>query len=356
VGVSIHYIWWGNPGTPELAANATVTPNIMVDAVHGTHDVHYWIGGDKGFDAVLDPRIHQHNIGKNPGQLISGTGLSRHTEKFTKLLSALDGFRAFAATKDLLSFAVMYSQGGYFFDTTTQIGMGYRPHIKRLLAHTNEPCAPYNGSETSGGFSFIPGDESAKFTVAFGGGPSAMYGYDDKVKRTVPAFDVWALYSPKKHHSAFGRALGSYLTRAENVGFLAPSTTTVENFGQPLEQLMNRRLTEEQKKAGTKPPRDQIIGGMAISSLLTGFYQYASDNGKDLKDLGWPYAEIRRKYIEHQAQKPKRMTWKDEEDLKQLEQERLAASIFGGMGAANVTIPMIGIQKWFSGSWRAKNL
>jgi hypothetical protein len=386
----IHYIWWGNPGTPQLKANATSTPNIMAEAVDTVHTVHYWIGGNVGFDAPLDRRIIQHDLGSNPGSVLHGTKMSHLASRLKEVLESLNSFRAFAATKDLLSFAVMYSQGGYFFDTTTQIGEGYRPHMKRLLAERKEPHAPYNSSDGTG-HNMVPGDETGKYTVDLGIGPSGMFGYNSTV--FVPAFDVWALYSPKKHHKAFERALGSYLTRAWNVGFGTPNTSQVASFGgQTLSVLMNIVPTEQQKQSKDwKPPRDKVIGGLSISSLLEGFYSYAK--GRNLRDLGWPYTQINRMETVQKRQPPQQpvqpvqqqqpqqtqkakvrpsilqpnmfvqpfkvtIPKKPEEAQNKVlsDEDALNHAIFAGMGMANVTIPEIGIQKWFSGSWRAKNL
>jgi hypothetical protein len=392
---SIHYVWWGNPGNPQLQANATATPNIMVELVKGVHTVHYWIGGNAGFDAPLDTRIHQHPLGSNPGALLHGTKMSHLASRMKEILTAFHGFRAYAAAKDLVSFAVMYSQGGYFFDTTTQIGEGYRPHIKRLLAERKEPHAPYNTDESCG-HNFIPANETGKFTVDFGVGPMAMFGYDDNLKVRVPAFDVWALYSPKRHHKAFERALGSYLTRAWNVGFGSPNTSTLETFGgKNLSTIMNEVPTEQQKKnPDFKAARDQVIGGLSISSLLEGFYSYSK--GRNLRDLGWPYSPINRMTAvqKKQPQQPKPQQPKPQQpqqppkrkvqrsvpsifvpnwfaepftvtvprkgnegqDKVLTGDEALEQAIFAGMGLANVTVPEIGIQKWFSGSWRSRNL
>ncbi len=349
---SIHYVWWGNPGSPQLEQNATATPNLMVDLVEGTHDVHYWIGGNHGFTAPLNSRIIQHNIGANPGQLLEGTELGSYATRFAGILQALDQFRAFAATKDLVSFAVLYKHAGYFFDTTTQIGKGYQKYIRKLLSDNREPHAPYNGLEGTGKW-FVPDDESAKMTVDFG---STNTSSNTPRAEWVPNFDVWALYSPKSDHAVFSRVLKSYITRAENVGFLAPNTTTVETFGtKTLQEIMNTVATAEQKADRSfKYRRDMIIGGLSISSLLQGFYDYAKSQVKDIKELGWPYVELNRGFQEG-ILKAAGSTADSKPELVE-QATRVANSVFDGMGNASVTIPMIGIQKWYSGSWRSKNL
>lgn len=369
---SIHYIWWGNPGTPQLEKNATATPNIMVQNVHGTHDVHYWIGGNKGFNGKLDERIIQHDLKKDPGAVLLGSTPHsvKYAGKFNEILKSLDQFRAFAATKDLVSLAVMYSQTGYFFDTTTQIGVGYRPHLRRLLCDGPLPRAPYSGKDADpNSRQYVRDDESADFTARFGFGPMGMAGLGGKPMVMVPAFDIWAMYSPKKYNSAFSTALASYIRRAEQMGFLSPDNTQVDLYGKSLSSVMNTLPTDQQKQtAGYKSARDAVIGGMAISSLTHGLDTYARLNGKLLKDLGWPYVELVR-VPEKQVEAPKetlvarpqqgtlmKLKALIELEAKKNKEAAMVNAIFAGMGEANVTIPQIGIQKWFSGSWRAKNL
>ena len=362
----IHYVWWGNPGTPALEANATVTPNQMVAAVHGVHDVHYWIGGTAAFNAPLDNRIIQHII--DPATLLDGTPLAHgNLIRFKTILDQLSTFRAFAACKDLVSFAVMYKEGGFFFDTTTVIGEGYHQlakdptgawvklhpsrvtNVARLLAGQPEIGAPYNPE--GAGKTIYPGDETSDYTISY----AAATIPPNKTSVQVPNFDVWALYSPKPHHQAFAKAVDGYMTRAQNIGIDTPG-----------KKPMGSKTVTEIMNAADRSMRTSIIAGLSTTSLLEAFHGYAKTSGKRIEDLGWPFAKIDKGIIGTLAAPP---TPANPAGTPAVRDPRLAPAssmvqapddradtdmtrLFAGMEIAALTLPMIGIQKRFTGSWR----
>lgn len=311
---SIHYIWWGNPTTDQHRNSAQNTPNIMASKVSDQHTVRYW--RQRGaFNAVLDPAIVQEQIG-SPSDILSGTTMSAGRGiRIDRIVDTLTKYRAFAAVKDLVSLLVLYKHGGYYFDTTTAIGEGYREHLKRLLADRAEPSVVRTA--TGQGIWFVPDDDS----------PAATWGLGMQQPTSIllSNIDVWAMYAPARHESV-ATMIDSYIERASQLGLDShPDNKVVPAIAQYFGNAsIDAMMTQDQYR---QPVRNSLIGKLIINSVLRGLHTYARKRGRqDITDYAWET-----KLIAKAGHDP---------------------ALFQGMEHAVANAPAIGIQKQHAGAWR----
>lgn len=304
----IHYVWWGNPpaDNADLMGKAADTPNAMVALVGGRHTVHYW-RQPGAFNPVLSAQIEVHEL-SDPSTLLAGTYLEAgNRTRMEAIIATLARYRAYAAVKDLLSYAIMNKHGGYFFDTTTRISGVGTPQIRRMLdAPADGPRVPFYKVQ-GGGKYMRPDDQSADYTQMF---PIGVI--PDARTVHVPNFDVWALYSPPQS-VLFNTAVSSYLDRAMNFGLNAyPSVARLGS------KSVHEVMTQDDKDS-----RNLIIAGLSTTSILQGLHVEAKTSKKTVADFGW---EVIKKDASN------------------------AAYLFPDGGA--VYVPALGLHKVFGGSWR----
>jgi hypothetical protein len=161
--------------------------------------------------------------------------------------------------------------------------------------------APYS----TGKKRVLPGDETADAVVGF-----SMQMFAGGTEIQTP--DVWAMYSPRGN-AMFAHAITTYINRAQNCGIRTPTAT-----------LGSGTVADLMQNPARREARNGLISGLSISSLADSLVWYAAHTHVDIVDLGWVHQKL----------------------------DGVNPALVAGITNATATIPRLGIQKRFAGSWR----
>jgi len=263
----IHYIWWGNPRTVEHQRSASSTPNAVMRLVQGTHTVKYWRQQCR-FGAMLSLNIQQEEIVSAANILANTPMWAGRGIMIDGIVETLARYTAYSAVKDIISLLVLYSQGGYYFDTTTLLRAANHLPFRRAIVNHNEPQIAL--SAVGGNYAFHRDDRSGDSTLlaqVVGAGAGIV---------NPRGVDVWAMYSPVQHES-LATMIDSYLDRCMSLGLNRyPSNKNV--LGIPVHRIM----TQEDKTM-----RNDLIGKLIICSVQEGLYKWAQRNRRTHAHYGW---------------------------------------------------------------------
>lgn len=312
---TVHYVWGGNPKTPEYRNDASFVPNQMA-ALRVTP--YFWrqrpgpgviFGTDvavafnpamivKDIEVYTDRAIAPEDEGKvcRPSDLLEDDdGAPLHSvfmgrgPVLDKVVETLARYEAFSSVKDILSLCVLHKYGGYYFDTTTALLEANHTDVPpKLVAHDDLRIACM--MDKSAFVRFNPHDRGLVATLD----SNAMIDFKTMSSRPddpkiwdegTHGCDVWAMYAPPQH-KALRLMLDACIERAENLGLHAfPTNTSI--VGSYMEQEMNARnpdaafttindvmtrdwnvLTEG--KENKKKYRNHVIGRIIITAVQEG--------------------------------------------------------------------------------------
>lgn len=130
-----HYIWVGGDIPKEYLI---AMQRLSLVAEENKFEVNLWVDNEKNFintiraitkDSILMPKskkmlgIHVRNINELPDRLQKETGLfksNRYLRKYIEFINReMIGNKNLAAASDLLRYAILYLEGGYYADTDT---------------------------------------------------------------------------------------------------------------------------------------------------------------------------------------------------------------------------------------------
>lgn len=320
----VHYIWWGNPGNDDYAADASETPNAVAGL--GRMCVHYWRNcsesvfgsqaakgeefvegpaGDWNGNAALIDAIEVHEItstgdprtegNKGAAAILNDTSHSGipmpihdsfrgRGRAINDVVATMSRYNMRSAVKDFISLMVLYRHGGWYFDTTTA---NVSDPAGDLLGKLRPCPGPYTDD--------IAAEDEIKFVRTRTGGNTTLHLTDRAQDMTkmlgnldanlIPGVvetenvDVWGIYSPPRHPAVL-TMIDSYLERAQNMGL-----STYGTEGKTPAQVRNHRYLLQDPALGeeeaVKGERNKIIGNLIICSVLEGLVKY-----RQLKGLG----------------------------------------------------------------------
>jgi len=124
---NIHFFWWGVP-TQAYKAQALDAADSWATKMKGkAYKINYWaqhtatLITEHAFPK--DTGVTVKTIGTDGtfatiGDILTGTDLSGSKAEFNTVVGKIAAVKQFAALKDLAVLAILYKEGGYFFDTT----------------------------------------------------------------------------------------------------------------------------------------------------------------------------------------------------------------------------------------------
>lgn len=307
---TLHFIWWGpfNPASCERAKE-------IVNKI-GPTPITFWCKQPEV------PRYRYAMLGFSSITVRSCSSLrdlagARYAadrswfDRAQGVVDQMSQYRAFAAVKDLLSFAILYSHGGYYVDTTVQFspnedGSKLKRQLARDTNHARIAQRTEPGVVQPHVIGFLPPER-----IARGWAPNRMppveSGMDTKRMLEEPAkqlvtetasIDVWCMYSPPGD-AVMLLALQSYVNRATTMGLFTGATQ-----GMGREIMTKPKSPKEIGDMPSDPPmqpgpldppkpkrraenlliaRNDLIGQLAIRSALDAFL------GAGAKDFRIPF-------------------------------------------------------------------
>jgi len=230
--VNVHFIWWG-PFNDDACERVLELSKLRLQ-----HSFRLWCRSAEhdAFRAALPGRITV--VGVDPWLRLNGLPTEwkpLDVAAIAGVLQALDGFRTFAAAKDLLSLLVLYRFGGLYLDTSCRLLSGFEqgwykapqfddamkavedsdvfrvPLLHDQQAWRHQPGVISHNSVISGVdyMDKSPLDNDLPHAVA------------------VPAIDVWAMYATKGDRM-LATMIDSYFRRAAKVGLAAEYAPTAD--------------------------------------------------------------------------------------------------------------------------------
>jgi len=220
--VNVHFIWWG-PFNEEACERIQTLSHLRLK-----HSFRLWCRSAEhdAFRAALPLRIAV--VGVDPQLRLNGlpTEWKELTvSDITGVLQTLDGFRTFAAAKDLLSLLALYRFGGLYLDTSCRLLSGFErgwyqaptfddamtgvedSDVFRVpLLHDQAAWQHQIGVVTHN--AVISGTDYFGQSPLDGPPPGAV---------AVPAIDVWAMFA-SKGEPILATIIKSYVGRAAKVG------------------------------------------------------------------------------------------------------------------------------------------
>ncbi len=269
---NIHFIWWGPcPPEGEKLVNCIASP-FYVATNCPNHQVFFWCKDSalKVFQEkfkISAPSIQVRSCSQV--KKIVGTELYAGNDKqwFKDAMgniSILNKMKANAAVKDLLSLIILYTHGGFYFDTTTIIN-----NYATLNNYLSAPTAKRAPSIAGGSVYYINNLQTQK--LIFTNNTNDFMGYD----APLPQIDVWAMYSPPGD-LATEMMYKSYVSRCNHVGVYPGAKRSAG-----IQQL---RPDAESKNAD----RNLFIASLVTLSVYDGLVTVTcAGDGNRLNDYCW---------------------------------------------------------------------
>ena len=278
---TIHFIWWGTPTSEKHKSQATDTPKQVALLCKGKHQVVYWC--QEAAALKIAPLLDVANTGikVEPCSMIDelipkdaradfpDDAGGKFTSAAQKVAQQLNVHNAYAALKDFVSLCVLYSRGGFYFDTTTVIDPDHPDQVPKGLTEPHGPRLVRR-----------PGDFRIHYhQVGLMTARAIVYGTDTGVmpEVTLPACDVWGMYAPK-NHAAIRLALESYVARCYRMGVYTGGKPA--NFD---------GVDGNEILSGSPDTRNKLLGNLIIRAVYDGFLTHCCKNGDpaDLVNYTW---------------------------------------------------------------------
>jgi Glycosyltransferase sugar-binding region containing DXD motif len=324
---TIHFVWLG----PYQGAHCTDTPVIVAKECP---EQEVWLWVFKEHKTEFEKRTQGSNV---KVKLLDISERLLGDEKWVKdayvVINNLISLKLWIAAKDLAVLLIMHEYGGLYFDTTVIVATEAECEKYAPIANVKARSLPHAVRTVCSSAFMLPLAKDSPLNAYQPGVctvKSVTTGFDDAEKRkgkpyteAMPPVEVWAYFSPDKHHKVFSVAATSYLKRASVLGLDDPNCP--DNHVGRKELLNNER-------------QDEIIGQLITQSIYDGLAGVPSDdNPVNFKTI---IAAI------------EQMTWcaKTFKD----KPTRLPA---GGTvdGRADI-LPEFGIIKQYKGTWRKKKI
>eukprot|EP00427_Karlodinium_veneficum_P011783 CAMPEP_0169085724 /NCGR_PEP_ID=MMETSP1015-20121227/13317_1 /TAXON_ID=342587 /ORGANISM="Karlodinium micrum, Strain CCMP2283" /LENGTH=464 /DNA_ID=CAMNT_0009145839 /DNA_START=40 /DNA_END=1431 /DNA_ORIENTATION=+ len=264
-GGQLHFIWWGNGGDDWLSA-ASASPNVLADAVDDPSRVHYWYDPsyeqlEKVLTAEGSYTLHELNS-VTVGELAFAAGLDKDDVwNLVKNLKAKKG-NGLACAKNFLSWLVLHSFGGQFFDTTVQIlkpsvsappsaaeKEAFKQALDEPVSHVTFPFSQLgrrysNGRHTVFGTNQPWADHSLNTFPVFAneevdytmlGNPELHLKVQSQPSTQampqpdvmLPTVDVWAIKAPRQDE-ALRSVVTEFVARASHYGLVDGREATID--------------------------------------------------------------------------------------------------------------------------------
>lgn len=321
----VHFIWLGPP--PTALDKAFATPNRVAQECGARH-VRFWCldAESARFRAHLETGIQIKTLGEIE-QARLPIGRSLQARAFD-VIHTMCRYQAPISAKDLLSYLILHTYGGYFLDTTTRIvnpgslapdawalGVDGRPIAKALSQRHRSVRVVYVGGATISHLHWILTPRA----IETGDDPS----YDNAID--LPQIDIWAMYSPAGH-KAYASAILSYVERCAVLG-INSSNSPQNDRGVAGHRILKMIADPANAQAvdTARKHRNELIGNLAVHALYDGLLDGIGRRGN-------PAAEIRNSGFKAKAYVP---------PVVQPNQPRTDI------------VPELGLLKQYTGSWRA---
>jgi hypothetical protein len=270
----VHFVW---AGEASLDSAHTAMANQIRES--GLAEVHFWFYPGDG-PVVRPPALREgirvHSVKQ---ELWSLAGRSVKVEKVDDILSFFLANRGNGPAKDLITFILLATQGGYFFDGNCMI----LDRDKFRSALSSPPQQPAFLRLEGGEFLYNPAKPSqlAKLPVEEGYFALTM----DFMSGTAEPWnttDMWAMYAPEGGHDIFWAIARSYVKRAKALGLRGepPPSGTVSAYGR-----------ENFTTSGDL--RRSLAGSLGIASIITGWREFQHPASDD-----WVSATVQRGLVQ----------------------------------------------------------
>lgn len=275
---AIHFVWFGT-GLPN--DSNTRTPGLLARDLDA--DVTFWCLAPvrPRFATALGRSVRVRDLDEVLGQTARWAGHA-FVGRVRTILEFYGDNRGYAPAKDLLTYLILASYGGYFFDANCVIVERER-FARAIAAPRRFPAfialrTPVNFDPNA---TALPLDDINADTTYM----ALVIGLGSDI--TYPETDMWAMYCPPGH-TMFRTIAQEYVARAEMLGIGTPAQ----------DRVGSQRIGWDTFVNGGSDGKRTVAGALGGQSIFAGMYRHRNDPGYDPRHANWVTNQVRNRQVE----------------------------------------------------------